>query len=338
VEAITGGLFVFYYVMFFQVGFGPCVDPGALVRSHAAIPLATGWPAYALYMLLICVLLAASLIDAEHFFIPIGMIWYVLVPIALAWHAITDTPRTPGALNASPTVGAMAAGGGVGLLISIVLWRVGTIPSSFAEGEPPLEVDRERHAREAEQARREGREPEGPAELPQWTPAQVRAEIRKEMLFLLPPMALAVLFWVLTTRVPVVQSAWVAATKYNWITGLLGSLFGGLVGGFVVWVTRILGTLGFGRVAMGLGDVDLMFGVGTVVGAGAATVAFFLAPFFGIVVALYMIVSGTRRELPYGPYLGLASGFVLLFYCDIEAWLAPGLSGLGLLVGDFAGG
>ncbi len=54
-------------------------------------------------------------------------------------------------------------------------------------------------------------------------------------------------------------------------SGLLGAALGALVGGLVPWLTRILGTLGFRRVAMGLGDVHLMFGVGAVVGAGGAT-------------------------------------------------------------------
>lgn len=107
---------------------------------------------------------------------------------------------------------------------------------------------------------------------------------------------------------------------------MLGSVFGGLVGGLVVWCTRIFGTLAFGRVAMGLGDVDLMLGVGAVLGAGAATVAFFLAPFFGILMAVYVLFTRTHRELPYGPYLSLATGFVMLFYCPIAAELAPGVS------------
>jgi leader peptidase (prepilin peptidase)/N-methyltransferase len=109
-------------------------------------------------------------------------------------------------------------------------------------------------------------------------------------------------------------------------------VLGALVVAFVVLVTRILGTLGFGRVAMGLGDVHLMFGVGAIIGAGAATVAFYLAPFFGIVLAIYMLLTGTRRELPYGPYLSLATAFGLLFYCEIARYLSPGMQGLVIVV------
>jgi len=87
-----------------------------------------------------------------------------------------------------------------------------------------------------------------------------------------------------------------------------------------------------------LGDVHLMFGVGAILGAAASTIAFFLAPFFGILVAIYMLLTGTRRELPYGPYLSLASAFVVLFYCPIAAKLAPGMQGLMLMIQQLFGG
>jgi leader peptidase (prepilin peptidase) / N-methyltransferase len=151
-------------------------------------------------------------------------------------------------------------------------------------------------------------------------------------------MLLAAAFYFVVTRIAPIGQWWGdAVAGHPWFSGLLGSLLGALVGGFVVWVTRILGTLAFGRLAMGLGDVHLMFGVGAIIGAGCATIAFFLAPFFGIGLALYMFVSGTKRELPYGPYLSLATMFVLLFCCPIKAYLAPGLEGLTLMVRQVMG-
>jgi prepilin signal peptidase PulO-like enzyme (type II secretory pathway) len=91
--------------------------------------------------------------------------------------------------------------------------------------------------------------------------------------------------------------------------------------------TRIVGSVVFGREAMGMGDVDLMFGVGAIVGAGAATVAFFVAPAFGLALAIYMFLVGKRRELPYGPYLSLGTAFVMIYYCPIAAYFRPGLEG-----------
>jgi leader peptidase (prepilin peptidase)/N-methyltransferase len=111
-------------------------------------------------------------------------------------------------------------------------------------------------------------------------------------------------------------------------------MLGAMVGAFVVWTIRILGTWVFGRVAMGLGDAHLMFGVGAVIGAAGATIAFFVAPFFGILYAVYMLVIRRGREIPLGPFLSLGTAMVLLFYCPVTAYLTPGLQGLGYIISD----
>ena len=128
---------------------------------------------------------------------------------------------------------------------------------------------------------------------------------------------------------------WSELLANHWIAGFLGATYGGLIGGLVVWVIRIVATWVFGREAMGLGDVHLMVGVGCVVGAGAVTVAFFLAPFFGMVLAVYMLLTGTRRELPFGPYLSMATAFIMLFYPPIALYLAQGLTGLGWMISQW---
>ena len=88
----------------------------------------------------------------------------------------------------------------------------------------------------------------------------------------------------------------------------------------------MLGTLAFGREAMGLGDVHLMGAVGAVLGWFDPLVIFFVAPFIGLA---WVFVTGlvsrfTRRqgrELPYGPHLAAAT--VLLFFARpvlVDAW------------------
>jgi leader peptidase (prepilin peptidase) / N-methyltransferase len=106
----------------------------------------------------------------------------------------------------------------------------------------------------------------------------------------------------------------------------------------VVWLMRIFGSYAFGREAMGLGDVHLMFGVGAVLGGGAATIAFFIAPFFGIIVGIYMLMTRSRRQLQYGPYLALATALVILFYCPIADQLRPGVMALLSLLRQATGG
>jgi prepilin signal peptidase PulO-like enzyme (type II secretory pathway) len=71
-----------------------------------------------------------------------------------------------------------------------------------------------------------------------------------------------------------------------------------------------------------------MFGVGAVIGAGPVTIAFFLAPFFGIVLAVYRMIIRSKQELPYGPYLSLGTAAVMLFYCPIAEYFRPGMEAI----------
>ena len=314
VEAITGGLFVFYYVMIFVYGWGPCGPAiakrdifGIETLSTATMVLGRDWPIFLMALYLIGSLLAASLIDAATYHIPLWVCWLAGI-FGVATHAF-DGRGLPGNLIVELPAAAMAGGGITGLILSIVLLRLGVLRQSFSEGATPLEIEREALGADAE--------------VLHLTPAQVRAEMRLEMLFLMPPLVLA-------------GAAAVAAMLWGEglilptpIGGMAGAVLGAMAGGLVVWLTRILGSYGFGREAMGLGDVHLMLAVGACLGGGAAVVSFFLAPFFGLATALFMLLTGGRRELPYGPYLSLAAGFVLLFYCPIADYLRPGVLGLG---------
>ena len=85
----------------------------------------------------------------------------------------------------------------------------------------------------------------------------------------------------------------------------------------MVWFARIAGSYALGKEAMGMGDVHLMFGMGAVLGSGQIAVTFFVAPFCGIVIGIYMLITRSRRQLPYGPYLSFAAAVVMLFYSGI---------------------
>ncbi len=47
---------------------------------------------------------------------------------------------------------------------------------------------------------------------------------------------------------------------------------------------------------------------------------------------LYLLLTRRRRELPFGPYLSLATAAVMLCYCPVAAYLTPGLAGLAEVV------
>ena len=334
VEAACGLLFVFYYVAFYIWQIGPCPpQPTIVAHDQFGDPIVGAtvllfqehWPIYAADMMLIACLLAASLIDAELFIIPIEIPWLAAIVGVIA-HAMIDHPIVPGALSVGPLGGAVAAGGLIGLIVSLALHNFGFIQRSFSKGEPMLEIDRAAMLDEIAAAKREGKTLEIDATQlpPEYSRREIRAEIGKEMLFLLPPLLGATAMIVLTQN----AASWARWIANDHLSGLLGAILGALIGAFVVWMTRILATLAFGRVAMGLGDVHLMLGVGAVIGAGPVTIAFFLAPFCGIVFALYKWLAGKGRELPYGPFLAMGTACVLLFYCPIAAYLSPGMQGL----------
>lgn len=314
IEAITGSLFVFYYIMFFVNHVGPTGE--------------MNWWIYALYMVLISGLLAASLIDAELFIIPASIPWWI-AGVAVVVHALTDTNRSAGSLIEPAFAMALSAGAAIGLIISIVLLQLKILPLSFPEGDL-LEVERAELEAKAKKAQESGEE--APDIPPEFSPAQVRQEMRKEMLFLMLPLALGGVSVLLYMHVPAIQSLWRAAAGINWLNAGLGSLLGGMIGAFIVWLARIVFSYIMGREAMGLGDIHFMLGIGAVLGAGPATVTFFLAPFAGIVMGIYLLIVHSRRQIPFGPYLSLAAAFVMLFYPPIAAYLQPGLMMLiGLL-------
>jgi prepilin signal peptidase PulO-like enzyme (type II secretory pathway) len=153
IEFITGAIFVFYYVMFFIYQIGPCAmrptmipheTLGALKMMAAPLEFRTTWPIYLLYMAMVAALLAASLIDAELFMIPIEIPW-TIAALGLIVHTIMDRPSMAGALNLMPLPAALSAGATVGLMITGLLWWRGIIPVSF----PGRRADARRRARTA---------------------------------------------------------------------------------------------------------------------------------------------------------------------------------------------
>lgn len=141
-----------------------------------------------------------------------------------------------------------------------------------------------------------------------------RFEAMKEILFLLIPLAAAVL------GIVIVSSTGLATTLAGNlpVRTLGGAVYGYLIGGGVVWAVRILGTLGFGKEAMGLGDVHLVGAIGAVLGPVDAVLLFFMAAFLGI--AHTAIVSLVGRlllkrglQIPYGPHLCGAAVILMIF-------------------------
>jgi leader peptidase (prepilin peptidase) / N-methyltransferase len=93
---------------------------------------------------------------------------------------------------------------------------------------------------------------------------------------------------------------------------LLSSLFGIGLGGGLVWGFRIVACWAMGQEALGFGDVTLMAMIGAFFGWQIVWIAFFLAPFFGMLFVVIVWIFTRDNSLPFGPYLCAATLYVML--------------------------
>lgn len=179
-----------------------------------------------------------------------------------------------------------------------------------------------------------------PADIRSEIPADIwvqyphaRREMIRELMFLAPAIGLGLLGAAIAFNLagpwvfdPAAMEALPTAVVPLWLDVLAGVLMGYVIGGGVVWLVRIAGSLAFGKEAMGLGDVHMMAAVGACIGWTDATLGFFGAAFVGVAYAAIAAIGGTRlRSLPYGPHLAVAT---------VVVWFAKPLveRGLGLIM------
>ena len=257
------------------------------------------WPACLVILTLFGCIVAATMVDAKTFLIPAPITNTLVVVAVLGWglqasfsntkwgSPVEGFPLAPISSAATIVVAFML----MGLAVSCVLLWTGRWRRSFDDYEDYVE------------------EGDVLAEYP-----HARREMLQEILFLLPLIlgglvGIGLVVWQDLTWTPPDQPR---------IWSVLGSVgLGWLVGGGLVWGVRILGTLAFGREAMGMGDVHLLAAIGAALGWADPVRIFFLAPFLALAwVLVGRILSVLRRkesrELPYGPHLAAAT-FVVWF-------------------------
>jgi len=289
IEMLTGVVFTGLFILYFRTDLRAGVPP--FLRG--------GWLIYLLHIILLAAFIAASAIDLKLWVIPVSICWFVtavgLTASAVGIYIIEPSViRHYGLLpSASAATASLAAGAAIGLAISMTLLTTGLIKRSY-------ESDREDLAHDLQESKK-----------PQHNH---RLEMCKEITFLLPIIICSLAVFVIFREIAPICKWWVDFSQRPVIAGLLGSLWGYFVGCGLVWATRIFGTLGFGREAMGLGDVHLMGAAGAVVGCGPVIVAFFIAPFFGLAWAGFQLFFKKIRQIPYGPFLSLGVLAVMILH------------------------
>jgi leader peptidase (prepilin peptidase)/N-methyltransferase len=306
VEFVTSILFGGLYLWFFWFEYRLTGISGqtAMQRFFSG----GGWLFYVMNISLIAAFLAASLIDMELWIIPLELCWFVTIAgfvcsgageYVIGEHVIREHGLFASAAGA-PRFAAVILGGIFGLGVSLAGLLSGLIKPSYE-----MATDEQGDCEEAVTSQKQ--EPE----------FDDRKEILKEIVFLVPIIAGGILAFQVC-KMPQMANLWNKIIEIPVVSGLLGAAGGYLAGCGVVWATRIFGTLAFGKEAMGLGDVHLMGAAGAVIGAKWVILAFFLAPFLGILWALYQALFKKMRQIPYGPFLSLAVFAVIIFHDWIQ--------------------
>ncbi len=301
IELLTGMSFLGLFVLYFYTSIRPGVSP--------LFP--GGWLVYLTHLVLLACLIAVSAIDLELWIIPISICWFVTA-VGVLMSGVSAVVLEPDRLvlhQLMPLAGlrcaSLGAGAGIGLGISLVLLSAGWIKRSY---DSPEQVTEDQQA-----------------VSPQQPPMFHRVQMLKEILFLGPVIIGAVIAYISTQRGPLVP-VWTWIVSRPVCAGVLGSVWGYFIGCGTVWATRIIGTLAFGKEAMGLGDVHLMGAVGAVIGPTGVVLAFFIAPFYGLAWALFQMLFKKIHQIPYGPFLSLGTLTVMI----LQNWI---LSQVGLMNG-----
>jgi leader peptidase (prepilin peptidase) / N-methyltransferase len=306
VELLTGLIFSALFVLYFRYHW---------LSGMPAI-LNGGWFIYLLHITLLATFIAASAIDLQLWIIPMSLCWFAaatgLIASCLGVYVINPAViRTYSLLpSASANTAAMAAGAAIGLAASLIMLKIGLIKESYKNNNP------QNPSQQPQNSDKKSEDSESKTKFYHYR------EIGKEIIFLLPIIVCSLAAFMIIEKIPSIYSWWVNFSQTPVIAGLLGSLWGYFIGCAIIWITRILGTLLFGKEAMGLGDMHLMGAAGAIIGPVFTVVAFFVAPFFGLAWAAGQTLFLKKiRQIPYGPFLSLGVFTVMILHDGILNYL-----------------
>ncbi|MEW5758781.1 MAG: prepilin peptidase [Candidatus Omnitrophota bacterium] len=96
---------------------------------------------------------------------------------------------------------------------------------------------------------------------------------------------------------------------------ILDSFLGIIIGGGVIYLTGMLGDFLFKKESMGGGDVKLLAAIGAFLGWKKALLSFFIAPVFGAIIGIVVLIKYKDHYIPYGPFLSIGA-IIALFWGD----------------------
>ena len=103
----------------------------------------------------------------------------------------------------------------------------------------------------------------------------------------------------------------------------INSALGVVVGGGIILIIALVGSMIFKKEAMGGGDVKLAAMIGAFLGWRYTIISLFLGFFLGALAGIYLILSKIKSKedmVPFGPFIALGSLITLLWGEKIIAW------------------
>jgi prepilin signal peptidase PulO-like enzyme (type II secretory pathway) len=98
---------------------------------------------------------------------------------------------------------------------------------------------------------------------------------------------------------------------------LFSALFGMASGMILIWGIRLVAGRALGMEAMGFGDVTIMGMIGAFLGWQCTLLVLLFSLLPGLFFGLWNLISGKGQALPFGPFLCLGAGIVVLFWQPI---------------------
>lgn len=102
---------------------------------------------------------------------------------------------------------------------------------------------------------------------------------------------------------------------------LLSTVVGGLLAFLFMLVVKFIGDKAFKRESLGGGDIKLAFFIGAVLGWKLAFISLVIASLLALPVAFYYLIKLKDREVPFGPFLIIATFIVYLFSSEILGFI-----------------
>lgn len=99
------------------------------------------------------------------------------------------------------------------------------------------------------------------------------------------------------------------------------SIKNGLISFGIMFLLKIFGDLLFKKESMGGGDIKLMLVIGIVIGWDMSIITIFLSAILAFPVSLVILKSKKNHEIPYGPFLALASLIIYLTHFNLDILL-----------------